>query len=63
VPIVGADGPTPITNGALASEVISTPFEDIAVTVKVTVLPAVIPVTTIGLEEPVAVCPELDVAL
>jgi hypothetical protein len=33
------------------------------VTVKVTVLPAVIPDTTIGLDEPVAVCPVLDVAL
>jgi len=41
----------------------STPLDDIEVTVNVTVLPAVKPVTVIGLELPVAVCPELAVTL
>jgi hypothetical protein len=41
----------------------STPLEEIATTVNVLVVPAVIPVTTIGLELPVAVWPESEVAL
>jgi hypothetical protein len=46
VPIVGVDGGVPITSEGLDEEAAdSTPFEDIAVTVKVTVLPAVRPVT------------------
>jgi hypothetical protein len=46
VPIVGADGATPITSEGLDDEATdSTPFEEIDVTVKVTVLPAVKPVT------------------
>jgi len=64
VPMVGALGATPITSDGLDDDgADSTPFTEIDVTVKVTVLPAVRPVTTIGLEEPVAVCPELAVAL
>lgn len=64
VPMVGALGGTPITSDGLDDDgADSTPFTEIDVTVKVTVLPAVRPVTTIGLEEPVAVCPELAVAL
>ena len=64
MPIVGADGATPITSEGLDEEAAdSTPFEEMDVTVKVTVLPAVIPETTIGLDAPVAVCPVLDVAL
>jgi hypothetical protein len=54
----------PITSEELEDDATdSTPLEDIAVTVKVTVLPPVRPVTTIGLEEPVADCPELAVTL
>jgi len=64
VPIVGAEGAMPITNEALVPDgTDSTPFEDIATTVKVTVLPGVSPVTCTGLELPVAVWPELAVAL
>jgi hypothetical protein len=55
VPIVGADGPTPITSEALTSEVVSTPFDETAVTVNVLVEPCVNPVITIGLLLPVAV--------
>jgi hypothetical protein len=55
VPIVGADGPTPITSGALTADVVSVPFEDTAVTVNVLVEPCVNPVTIIGLLLPVAV--------
>lgn len=55
-PIVGADGPTPMTSeGLTADEGDSTPVEEIATTVNVLVVPAVIPLTTIGLEFPVAV--------
>jgi hypothetical protein len=55
-PIVGADGPTPITNEALtADEGDSTPVEEIATTVNVLVEPCVNPVITIGLLLPVAV--------
>ena len=54
MPIVGADGPTPITNEALTSEDVSVPFEDTATTVKVLVEPCVNPVTTMGLLLPVA---------
>jgi hypothetical protein len=54
--MVGVDGATPITSEVLDEEAAdSTPFDEMAVTVKVTVLPAVIPVTWIGLEFPVAV--------
>jgi hypothetical protein len=64
VPIVGADGPTPMTSEGLTSDgTDSTPLEEIATTVNVLVVPAVIPVTTIGLELPVAVWPESEVAL
>lgn len=53
--MVGALGATPMTKDELDEEAAdSTPLEEIEVTVKVTVLPAVKPVTTIGLEEPVA---------
>jgi hypothetical protein len=46
VPIVGALGATPITKEELDEEAAdSTPFEEMEVTVKVTVLPAVKPVT------------------
>jgi len=63
-PMVGAVGPTPITSDGLADEAAdSTPLEEIATTVKVLVVPAVIPVTVIGLDAPVAVCPESEVAL
>lgn len=56
VPIVGADGPTPMTSEELTSdESDSTPVDEIATTVNVLVVPAVIPLTTIGLEFPVAV--------
>jgi hypothetical protein len=56
VPIVGADGPTPITSDALGDDdEDSTPLTDTALIVKVTVEPAVRPVTSIGLEDPVPV--------
>ena len=56
VPIVGALGAIPITSEELDDEAAdSTPFEEIAVTVKVRVVPAVNPVTTIGLDAPVSV--------
>jgi hypothetical protein len=56
VPIVGADGATPITSEGLDEDAAdSTPFEEMDVTVKVTVLPAVSPDTTIGLDAPVFV--------
>ena len=63
-PMVGAVGPTPITSDGLADEAAdSTPLEEIATTVKVLVVPAVIPDTTIGLDAPVFVWPESEVAL
>jgi hypothetical protein len=44
--MVGVDGGVPITNDGLDEDAAdSTPFEEIDVTVKVTVLPAVSPVT------------------
>jgi hypothetical protein len=44
--MVGADGAIPITSEGLDEDAAdSTPFEEIDVTVKVTVLPAVKPVT------------------
>ena len=56
VPIVGAVGPTPITSDGLTDEAAdSTPLEEIATTVNVLVVPAVIPDTTIGLDAPVFV--------
>jgi hypothetical protein len=46
VPIVGADGPTPITSDALGDDdEDSTPLTDTALIVKVTVAPAVRPLT------------------
>jgi hypothetical protein len=46
VPIVGVDGGVPITRELLDEEATdSTPLDEIAVIVKVTVLPAVKPVT------------------
>ena len=46
VPIVGADGPTPITRDALVPETSdSTPLTETALTVNVTVEPAVRPLT------------------
>jgi hypothetical protein len=56
VPIVGADGPTPMTSEALGDDdEDSTPLTDTALIVKVTVDPAVRPLTSIGLEDPVPV--------
>ena len=56
VPIVGADGPTPMTSDALVPDTSdSTPLTDTALTVKVTVEPAVRPLTWTGLEDPVPV--------
>jgi hypothetical protein len=64
VPIVGASGPTPITSEALAPDTSdSTPLTEAALTVKVTVDPAVKPLTSIGLEDPVPVWPELAVTM
>ena len=54
VPIVGAVGPAPITSSALTPETASTPLEETAKTLKVLVVPWVIPLTTIGLLFPVA---------
>jgi hypothetical protein len=46
VPIVGADGAIPITSGALVAEnLVPTPLAEVAVILKVTVEPAVRPVT------------------
>jgi hypothetical protein len=63
-PIVGADGPTPITSDELAEDTSdSTPLTETALTVKVSVAPAVRPLTWIGLEDPVPVWPELAVTV
>jgi hypothetical protein len=51
------------SEGLTADEGDSTPVEEIATTVNVLVVPAVIPLTTIGLDAPVAVWPESEVAL
>jgi hypothetical protein len=54
--MVGDDGAVPITSDGLSDDAAdSTPFEEIATTVKVLVVPAVIPDTTIGLDAPVFV--------
>jgi hypothetical protein len=51
------------SEGLTADAADSTPVDEIATTVKVLVEPCVIPVTTIGLDAPVAVWPESEVAL
>lgn len=64
VPIVGADGATPITSDSLEADTSdSTPVTETALTVKVSVAPEVRPLTWTGLEDPVPVWPELAVTV